>query len=290
MEFQRQKRLVCLATDKLKPRLGPIYGAWGRCRSYGCSMFPPPNDFACNSVVKNIFDLSSDEAADRNAFYEALLPELPRIAEVWRDDLMSQINKYLRSLFSDLPNDVDLTQLAQCHYFRCKTGRSPDCAHFRPIPLHYLLSHECFTMRPEPEAFTGDMEVDARDFYFDSTRWTINDDVVEPCVSQMRHIITAFGQDPTSVTVVEMDRLETRVWCTRCAEEYPHSRIILTWREAVSHLSGLTAMTPHLMLSSCIDSYNTFATISTTPSRMPLLRDGGNLFPSHTPPPYPVWE
>lgn len=48
-------------------------------------------------------------------------------------------------------------------------------------------------------------------------------------------IIKACGQDPTTVTRLEMDALPVRLWCTCCSEHYSLGDIrqVMTWRDAV---------------------------------------------------------
>lgn len=243
MEFQRKKRLVDLAADELDRKIFSVNYAWQYSRSHDCSMFPRGHDFACIPVVRRLWD-NDDEKLSREDCLETLEPYLPEIVRTWRDDIFIQLNDYLRSTSSNLPQDVDLTQLAMCNYFRCNRG---GCyrSYFTPIPLHHLLSHRCLTERAEPEEFSGNMTEDALDFYFYSTRWSIGN--TETFIEPMRNIIQACGRDPMTATAVEMDQLDVRIYCRKCEEEYPNSRIILSWRGAVSKPLSF----PYMCLSLC---------------------------------------
>ncbi|KAK7695058.1 hypothetical protein QCA50_002247 [Cerrena zonata] len=228
MEFYRKKRRVDFKS---------------RRADQDCNMFPQPHDFVSNKFVTPYW-VDTSEHFSAKAYYNLLQPLLPKIVKAWRDDLMDRVNVFLRLGPYILPQYVDLTRLAICNYFLCSSYDSC-CCDRGPIALHDLLSHTCLTSWRNPEEVReeyrkdfGDVVEDAMNLELVSEKWSPAN--TEPCIERMRYIIEAFGHDPMTATVVEMDQLDARIFCKLCAERWPETRIILTWREAIHHVQSNT--------------------------------------------------
>jgi hypothetical protein len=165
-----------------------------------------------------IFDFPPEVVVTKDTFTGAL-DQWPDAAAEWRNSSVQQLFQLLHK-----PFDVSALSLATA-FFRCRW-----CT--EPITYPRILKHACLTTN---HSKLDDEEDEFLHTNIWTTPWNHGGEQVsfdEEASTFARQIIKSCGQDPLTITMSDMDILDCRVECVRCAHR-SRGRLIMGWKQAV---------------------------------------------------------
>ncbi|KAF7302739.1 F-box domain-containing protein [Mycena chlorophos] len=150
------------------------------------------------------------------ADFEALLPEFPSLITTWRDSLPAKVLER----HADLENE-DKLKLAKC-VFKCALcpgnnnfgaflglSSGSRMSHFGPLLWPRVLSHHCLSHLPGLPWMLSTLK---------PIRWSAESlEFDKPASEVIVRLVELCGLDPETATVEEMDALDARFACHRCA-------------------------------------------------------------------------
>jgi hypothetical protein len=143
-------------------------------------------------------------------------PELGELCDEWIQSSSELLLRLIPRSFAI--KHLDLATI----FFRCHSCREP-------ISYPRILKHECLTRNlPGEDDELLQACSNQRPWNY-GVEQVVFDEESHACAKE---IITVCGQDPRSITMYEMDDLDCRVECLRCAHP-SRGRLVMEWKTAV---------------------------------------------------------
>ncbi|KAI0784929.1 hypothetical protein C8Q75DRAFT_809482 [Abortiporus biennis] len=175
-------------------------------------------DWAMMPEIRALIDAPSNVVINEESF-NVLKDSWPRLAAAWVEKANEGLRKLVRNE-CNIPPDVDVLSLAMGSCFLCRT-----CNTVRMYPKVFL--HKCTTLHQLlPTESYEDLIADMTNI----SPWDLS--TVRPEITLMQRVVLACGQDPTRITVNEMDQLDCRVSCGSCPADV---KAIMPWRATIHH-------------------------------------------------------
>lgn len=224
MNGVRTERLFEKREALIKPRVDLLEGLLPEWRRTTGFLSPHTHNFLFVAEVKSLIDVLPDRKtgpAPNIEDLKKLEPIFYKFHEEWTarqlDTLKKSISDYLKL---SLPPDIDPLSLAISQHLCCS-----QCS--RTISFPKVLVHHCFSDSLPTRENTYECVIN----YMAAQKGEPTLEYMKPR-DEIRDILVACGQNPFTVTSVEMDALDTRLECSACRREGILD--VFTWRGAVS--------------------------------------------------------
>ncbi|CAL1707898.1 unnamed protein product [Somion occarium] len=234
MEEIRARRLYATRVAKIKRRIAKLEESIVPWRRYVGPISPPTQEFLVEPQVASLIDapIRRSRKPGEDIDFSMLEHIFYDFTNLWRDRKRSEPSELVASQIS-LPTDVDPFSLAVSQYFHCTEPGPPGYRSFIATYPNFLVHRSSHEMSAPPAPGLDDTYVEIVSRLHGDVPTSV--EKMNSLASTVRAVIEACNQDPTRVTVEEMDALDIRLRCTGvgCPEEGVCA--VYTWRAAVEH-------------------------------------------------------